>query len=236
MVQMKKVLLVFHIFLVCNLYAQFGKVMYMVGENCLLVKNEKLEPTIHLLQQVVASRNVVEKALCEGSIFVDISSEGMPFGAMWECSGRQIIIDRSFSTDPSTILRYLLFELHNAISESKYQELYEMAANAEIDCETYVETIEKIEHENMIDTVSILEKGISMGVFPESVQWEMIHDFAIHYKIQQLTGHSLQIAKEYQDISKNSFSLYKGTVENLEKMSQSEKRDLALFLYQGSKK
>ena len=196
------------------------------------MKNSTLKTVISKLEEVSESQHLINEALQGGPINVDLSFKGMPFEAMWESSTRKIVIDGRANTDQGKLLCHLLFELHNAVSESKYQELYERALNDMIDCDSYVEAVEKIEHENMIKTVAILEKGISNGVFPLSGRWEIIYDFPIHYKIQQLTGHSLFIAKEYREMSrKNGFSTYRGTVRNLKGMSQREKMSLAGTLY-----
>lgn len=212
-----------------DLHAQHAVPSCNYTKNFLQVKNSTLKAISSKLKQVPESRQVIERALQRGSITVDFSFEGMPFAAAWLSSTREISIDGRNYEDQGKPLCYLLFELHNAISEPKYQKLYEMALNGGIGCDSYVEAVEKIEHENMINTVAILEKGISYGVFPQSARWEIIYDFATHYKIQQLTGHSLLIAKEYQDIKKGS--AYRGTIQGLQKMSQREKMSWAEFLY-----
>jgi len=203
-----------------------------VRESSLRAKNPKVKVVINKLKKVPESRQLIEEALQGGPITVDLVFKGMPFEAMWENTMRKISIDGRAHRDQGRLLCHLLFELHNAASDSEYLELYDMALNGEIDCDSYVETVEKIEHENMISTVAIIEKGISAGVFPSSARWEIIYDFPTHYKIQQLTEHSLFIAREYQEMSRrNRFSTYRGTVKNLKRMSQREKNSLAGYLY-----
>lgn len=202
------------------------------SKSSLQPKHSSLRPVIAKLKRLPESNRVIEEALREGSITVEVVYKGMPFEAMWESGMRKIAIDGRTHTDQGRLLCHLLFELTNAVSEPKYQELYWMARNGYIDCDTYVEAVEKIEHENMIHTVDMIEEGIGTGIFPPSARWEIIYDFSIHYKIQQLTGHSLCIAEEYQDMTRQrGFSTYRGTVKNLKKMSNREKTSLAELLY-----
>jgi hypothetical protein len=202
------------------------------AKNSLHTKHSSVSEVITMLKNFPESNQVINKALKEGSITVEILNKGMPFEAMWASTIRKIAIDGRSHSDQGKILCHLLFELTNAVSESKYQDLYLMAKNGLIDCDSYVETVEKIEHQNMVQTVDIIEKGIATGVFPSSARWTIVYDFAIHYKIQQLVGHSLLIAEEYQDIAQqNSLSNYRGTVKNLKKMSKNERTSLAGYLY-----
>lgn len=192
----------------------------------LRAKNPAVKTVISKLNHVPESRQVIQRVIQEGPITVDLVS-GMSFGAMWENGDRKISINARDQRDQGLLLRHILFELHNALCDSEYEELYTMALNREISCDAYVETVEKIEYENMIKTVSILEKGIALGLFPSSARWEIIYDFATHYKIQQLTGHSLSIAQEFQEMSwQNSRDAYRGTVRNLNRMSHRQKMTL----------
>ncbi len=202
------------------------------ADGSLKAKHPILKKTICKLKELPESNCLIEEALKGGSIDVSLANQGMPFSAMWNSGERKIVVDAKTGDDQGEVLVNLLFELTNAVSEPEYQALYKAAQNGRINCDEYVETVERIEHDNMIDTVNILTKGVHAGIFPKSAQWSIIYNFSTHYKIQQLTGHSLFIVKEYHDVSPHgSHNCYRGTVKNLKKMSRSEKVYLAEFLY-----
>ncbi|MEX1013390.1 MAG: hypothetical protein WD595_00680 [Waddliaceae bacterium] len=200
-------------------------------ESSLRTIHPSLKGLVAKLREFPDSNRIIENALQQGSITVDIAYKGMPFEAMWEGELRKISIDGNSNNTEGRILCHILFEMMNAVSEPKYKELYQMAEQGRIDCDSYVEIIERIEHNNMIQTANIIEKGITAGVFPSSARWSFIYDFATHYKIQQLVGHSILIAKEYQDITGQAPSCYQGTVKNLKNMSKTEKTSLAGSLH-----
>lgn len=227
---LSKILIVLFIFNLNTLCAARPHRAYSI-ESSLEARHPNVRAVILQLKRMPESNEVIRQALGMGSITVEMSSKGMPFNAMWENYERRIVVDKRASKDQGSLLCHLLFELTNAVAEPRYQELCELAIDGLIDCDSYVEAVERIEYENMVRTVAIIEKGISSGIFPSTAGWEVIHDFDIHYKIQQLAGHSLLIAKEYQEITgRKRFSSYQGTVKNLKRMSHSEKMSLIEYL------
>lgn len=202
------------------------------ADSSLKANHPTLNKIISQLKKLPESNKLIQEALRGGSIDVSFANQGMPFSAMWNSGERKIVVDAKPGDGQGEILVNLLFELTNAVSEPEYQALYRTAQNGRISCDDYVEAVERIEHNNMIDTVKILKKGVLAGIFPKSAQWRIIYNFSIHYKIQQLTGHSFFIVREYQEaFPQGCRNCYQGTVKNLKKMSNSEKVHLAEFLY-----
>ena len=193
-------------------------------QSALKTRHAEVNAVIRSLQRLPESNQVIEEALRQGSITVEVSTGRMPFNAMWENAPRRIVVDKRAARNQGSLLCHVLFELMNAASEEKYQELCEMAIDGLIDCDTYVEAVERIEYENMLRADAIVEKGVFLGVFPSAERWGMIDDFATHYKIQQLAGHSTSIVQEYREMTgRRSISPYRGTVRNLQRMSPREK-------------
>lgn len=194
------------------------------NESALRSKHANVREVITRLRQVPESNEVITEALREGPITVEISNGRMPFNAMWQNAPRKIVVAKHAAREKGSLLSHVLFELMNAASEEKYQRLCELAIDGLIDCDSYVEAVERIEYENMLKADAIVGKGISLGIFPPAVRWGMIDGFDTHYKIQQLAGHSTSIAEEYQQMTgRHRYSVYRGTVGDIKKMSQREK-------------
>ncbi len=201
-------------------------------EHTLHTKHANVDAVIKILRRLPESNEVIEQALRQGSISVEVSKGRMPFKAMWLNGPRKIVLERGASRQPGSLLSHLLFELMNALSEDQFLELCDLALDGQIDCDSYVEAVERIEYRNMIRADAIIEKGLSLGIFPPAPKWEIIDDFATHYKIQQLAGHSPLIAREYQEMrGRRHFSPYRGTVQNLKQMSRREKESQIESLY-----
>lgn len=203
--------------------------------NLLKTQDSELNHAIQRLKDLPETKKIVQEATLSGPITIKMDySRTMPFEALWECGRREIRIDKAQVKSFGKLLCDLLFELHNAASTSKNDILWNRAQTGNIDCDSYVRSAEKIEHENVISTVAILEAGIAKGIFPQSSRWVVVEDFETHYKIQQLVDHSLYIAQEYQEVKPPSIRSrpYIGTVPNLRFMSQNQKFAMASALFE----
>lgn len=90
--------------------------------------------------------------------------------------------------------------------------------------------VEKIEHKNVLSTAQLIEQGIRAKAFPLETRWKIVHDFNLHYKIQQLTGHSDAIAQDYRNIApKNSRSSFRGTIAKTNSRSENSQRASDLY-------
>ena len=200
----------------------------------LKTQSPEIKKVIQSLSNLPETRRIVGEATLAGPITIVIDySKSMPFEALWDCGERRIVIDGTVVKSFGKMLCDVLFELHNAASTPKNDDLWNRGQKGLVDCDTYVKAAEKIEHDNVLSTVAILKAGIDKGIFPKSSWWEVVEDFEIHYKIQQLSDHSLLIAQEYQAIKPpNIRSLpYTGTVNNLRFMSKRQKLAMAGALY-----
>jgi len=195
-------------------------------------RHPRLRHMIAQMRQLPEANRVIDKALQGGTITLELSYRAMPFEAMWESTSRRIVLDGIRTANHGRMLCNLLFELHNAASEPLYQKLYRQGRHGLLDCDTYVEAVERIEYNNMIHTADIVERGIRKGLLPTSARWEIVRDFDTHYKIQQLTGHSLQIVQEFNRHREHRPArAYHGTVRNRHRMGRREREWLAAELY-----
>jgi len=103
--------------------------------------------------------------------------------------------------------------------------------HGKISKEEYVESVERMEHENALNCSILLEKGIRQGVFSASARWPIFHNFDDHYKLQQIKEHSLWLAKSYDRLAPASSTkrnvAYVGTIP---KLSAQDKQDVIRYL------
>lgn len=116
---------------------------------------------------------------------------------------RKIVINAKFGMDTARVIHSILFELQNAASSAKLNELTMTAARGEIEKGAFVERIEWIEHQNALKTKHLLEKGIALGIFPVSSRWQVPESFADHLSMQQMSGHSDFIARKFDILQRN---------------------------------
>src|SRR5262249_48549865 len=147
------------------------------------------------------------------------------------CDIREIGLDGLKNSSWGCLIRDLIFELHNAVTTSEDACLMQKARAGRITCDQYVQGVEKIEHRNVVKTARLIQEGIKAGVFPRDARWDVVHNFDIHYKIQQLSGHSAMIVEEYKQCCPNQFFAcpYRGTI--VKKRSQWENEAWAGQLY-----
>ncbi len=146
----------------------------------------------------------IEEAQKQGPIDVlYIEMPEMNSKALWDSLNRRIVINAKFGLDTSRIIHSILFELQNAISTPKLNDLTRQAASGKIDKDNFVEGIEWIEHQNALRTKHLLEKGIAKGIFPVSSRWPVPESFADHLSMQKSSGHTDFIARKYEILKRN---------------------------------
>lgn len=93
-----------------------------------------------------------------------------------------------------TILFWTVFEQLNVLSCNRFNEIYDLIHSKSLDLEQAVTSIEKIEHENALKTRAMLVAAIAKEVILTTDFPEIFKDFAVHYRFQQIKGHSQRIA------------------------------------------
>lgn len=140
---------------------------------------------------------LAESVQAEGDFSVQLSRGSIGFEACWNPRSRAIVLNGSHQRSRGSLIRSILFELHNARSNEELLELQRQAAQGELSKESFVEAVETIEYGNVLETSRMLEEGIAMNIFPRDADYPIEMGFREHYMLQQLTGHSQQIARSY---------------------------------------
>lgn len=197
-----------------------------------LYYEKQLAPVICSMMKHPEVRQLVKRALADGSIKVEVANRhNTGFGALWDCTDRLISVNGQQTHSKGALICSIIFELHNAATNTQLKALAKLAIRGQISKDQYVEGVERIEHYNALSTVSILNKGIQMGIFPQNCRWDIRPNFDEHYQIQQLTNHSQWIARNYDSLTKSkSPTQFRGTIPNLNRLSQSEKNDMLRYL------
>lgn len=126
--------------------------------------------------------------------------------AMWKGDERTIVLNAAKDWTEGKKIRSILFELHNALANREFYQIDLQAAAGKLSKWEYVEKVERLEHKNVLKTVSIIQKGIKMQSFPQDTFWAVETNFGRHFKIQQETGHSQLIAQMYDLLRHDYFA------------------------------
>lgn len=206
---------------------------YLLGGHPLLKgADSESKALVEDISRFPKAMDLIHQATKEGMITVKIcKNRHMPFEAMWESNTREITLDGN-NMNRGCLIRHVIFELQNAVSAREDALLLQMARLGNISCDHYVQGVEKIEHQNVLKTARLIEEGIIAGKFPRDAHWEVVHDFDLHYKIQQLTGHSDTIVEEYKHFCPEKYLAhpYRGTI--VKKHSQHANQQWAAQLYE----
>lgn len=192
---------------------------------------QQLSSVINKIHQSSEARELIAKAQQRGPIRVQANHNlSRDFHAYWEGSGRVICVTMSKQVNEGSLISSIIFELHNAVTDARLEQLTHMAMDGKISKDRYVELIERMEHENAVNAVALLKKGIQRGVFPQSAGLEVIKDFEDHYKTQQLAGHSQWIAAQYDQYNpRSSHIAFAGTIPDLHRISDQDKQKMLYY-------
>lgn len=223
---MKSILLLL-IFLV---FSSFNFSEEKLGKN-FECNNIELKGPIEKISKVPEIVKKINKITKDGKITVKLEYiNNFDFEALWNSSNRVIIVNGNNNKKEGELITSILFELHNANADKNLAHYFSLAEKGLIDKESYVRAIEKIEHDNALETVDLLELGIKRGVFPSEAKWNIYRNFEDHYKLQQVHGHSQWIADKFDQIApKDKIKPYKGTL-SFSNLSEEEKQKMTQFL------
>jgi len=190
------------------------------------------EKAMVALTKVPEFNEVVKKAEAYGAIKLEVVA--MPneqFEAFWDSTHRVIRINQAKQPELGSLITSILFELHNAASDPHFRQLYHQAKSGQLNKERYVEKVERMEHQNALNTCTILQKGIRLGYFPKEADWSILRSFDDHYKLQQLHGHSQWIANNFDMMfPSRQRESYIGTVPQIATLTQQDKHDMMRYL------
>jgi len=192
----------------------------------------QVEGAMRAIKRLPEGQQLINQITQEGPIRIEVASNhSSGFGAMWEGGRRVISINGSHARSKGSYICSILFEMHNAATNKLLYSLVRQAMRGEITKDEYVLRVERMEHQNAVNTCMLLEKGIKMGIFPTSCEWAIHRNFEDHYKVQQLLGHSQWIANSYEGLNPQGKRMrYHGTIPNLTRLSQRDKQDMLRYL------
>lgn len=164
---------------------------------------ERLKQCMMKMQVVPGVRKLMTEIEKQGPIHVTMDDRPLSqqFGAFWDADRRAICVNISGHRSNGALIGSILFEMHNALSDSRYQELDELAAAGRIDKATYVEEMEREEYRNSLAAAVLAQEGIDMGIFPREARLPTYSSFEEHFRMQQIGGHSLWFARNFDQVA-----------------------------------
>lgn len=158
----------------------------------------------HLLNvlKVPEARDLIYDIQQEGAIQILQNNDPIwsQFGAYFDLDRRIIFINSSAYRTEGEMIGSLLFELHNAATNSQLNALDHLALQGRIDKERYIRSVEYIEYKNSLKTAHIAKCGIDAGFFPPDAIMHTYKDFDEHYRWQIAGGHSALIGKTFDQL------------------------------------
>lgn len=163
----------------------------------------QLQKYVSAIQKFPEGKELIAKIQREGPIKIAVTdySLAQQFGAFWDPDRRIIYVCPSQNREEGSVIGSILFELHNALGNSKINHLDNLAAKRQISKEKYVESMEFLEYQNSVQAAAIAEKGIKLGIFPTGARLPTYKNFEEHFHYQKIGGHAAWFARNYDEIS-----------------------------------
>lgn len=164
----------------------------------------ELRNSVMVLLKLQEIRDLITTIQQEGPIRIMMNNNSylsQEFGAFWDGENRIIFVNFGQNRTQEDVLGSIIFELHNALANSKIRHLDDLASMGRIDRDSYVEGIERIEYENSLMASALAKKGIDLGILPVKAQLPTYRSFEIHFQMQKIGGHSDWIARNYDELA-----------------------------------
>ena len=163
----------------------------------------ELRSCLESIQQLPEARALLAAIQQEGNIQIAVNKNQLPatFGAFWDMDRRVIFVTLSSARTKGSLIASILFELHNALANSKLNELDRLAMERKINRQTYMEAVERVEYQNSLKASALSRQGIQRGIFPETAFLPTYSTFEEYYRIQQSAGHSFWIGRTYDQLT-----------------------------------
>jgi hypothetical protein len=161
--------------------------------------------TLYQLEETQRLLNQVEK---EGSIKIKAVKLGSQAqNACWFPDERTICVNISKRRSFASLICSLVFELHNALNQKKFDQFDLLAMQGKITKAKYIESVEHQEYLNALQTMQILKKGVERQIFPPDISsWAVAPTFQEHYRVQRESGHSQSIGMIFDSLHRHTIS------------------------------
>lgn len=192
----------------------------------------ELTQAVERISQLPEARSLIQKAARSGPISLRLMNpDKCQFQGLWESGSRTIYINVNEQKTLGKQIQTLLFELHNAISNAFFHQLWIDAQIGRIDKQSFVEKAERFEYNNLIQTQTLIEKGIAQKIFPPDSRFDLFPEFRLHYFFQQLCDHSEWFSDQFDKCCPSTNRKpYYGTIKNLLTLSSADRKDLARYI------
>jgi len=162
----------------------------------------ELSAPLKALYRMQETKQLIEAVEAQGTLTLKAAYLGPEATqAAWYPNERAIYINYSNQGTEGSVIRFLVFELNNALIEKQFGYMDYLATQGKISKEEYVRTVEQLEFQNAQRALALLKKGVEKGVFPaDAADWPVPSSFAEHYKMQLEAGHSQAIANLYDQL------------------------------------
>ncbi len=159
----------------------------------------RLKKYLDKVLQLPQSRELIAQIQQQGPIRIEVVDHALSqqFGAFWDRQNRAIGIQLSSQISEGDIIGSIVFELHNALSNSKVDHLDFLANSGQISREKYVESMEYLEYQNSKKASALAQEGIEMGLFPANARLPTYSCFEEHFYYQKMSGHSAWFEQAY---------------------------------------
>lgn len=146
--------------------------------------------TVQTILSLNEARELLADIQSEGPIKIVACRAPHNFGASWNSSLRIIRINTRKNHSSQDLITSILFEMHNAKKDREISRIMGLACRRKISKQLYVQEMEKIEHQNALETTTLLELGQKRGLYPKSILWKMPASFEDYYALQMEAGHT----------------------------------------------
>lgn len=202
---LKKIIIFLFLVSTFQLPSIYAENIHHQNSSHLIQCSPELEKIVKTIQQLPEVKELIHQIQKEGAIkiMVNPTSLSKQFGAFWDPDHRTISVNVS-NRSKGEIIGSILFELQNALVNSKINFYDDLAANGKIQKENYVREMERLEYHNSLKASKLAEKGIRLGIFPSSAHLPTYNSFEEHYYYQQVGGHSAWVENNFNQISRRS--------------------------------
>jgi hypothetical protein len=164
----------------------------------------ELASPVKKLYQLEETRQLINQVEATGPLTIKAAPLGRgATTAAWYPDQRLICINVSEKRSEASLLRSLVFELHNALNQKQFDYYDQLAMQHKISKSQYVESVERLEYQSALQTDKLLKIGAKKGVFPKGSHWPVAPTFAEQFQIQQEAGHSQFIGELYESLAHN---------------------------------
>lgn len=165
--------------------------------------SSQLNEIMITIQKLPEAKKLIADVQKEGAIRVIFNRDVavcQQFGACWDPDHRVILVNMVKKSSKGEIIGSILFELQNALVNSKFLYYNDLATQGKIGKENYVQAIEYLEYQNSLRASKLAEQGIQSGIFPISARLPTYPSFKDHFFAQKTGGHTDWIAHNYYQL------------------------------------